>query len=243
MHIKRISQIAILLQGLIFAKDGFFIGAEMQLGSTHAQQTACGERCTTSTPSINEYIHINSTQTSFDAGLLLGYQVFFDSNKFNGLKASFHLYGGTGEKLSTKAHMFYFFETNYTPIKTGIDLSYIFNFYNQENHKLGLGVGIGYEADIYLSSNGKYSNTFGETTNLKTRNLLAHGIYPTIGLYYILKQHHKFEINYRYNGLIKQSNPSNSVIISPSAEKQKLDPITHKLQYNNYFVLSYSYIF
>lgn len=105
-------------------------------------------------PSADTYFYKNSTQTSFDAGLLLGYQHFFDQNKVHGPKASFHLYGGSGEKLSGSANTLYTYEVDYTPIKTGLDLSYIFNFYNQGVHEVGFGVGIGYGVNAYFSSNG-----------------------------------------------------------------------------------------
>ncbi|MCE3038041.1 outer membrane beta-barrel protein [Helicobacter anatolicus] len=243
MQFKKIIPLLFFMQAL-FAKDGFFVGAEMQLGNTNIKEKVCGERCANGQPSINEYIYTDSKSTSFDAGLLLGYQHLFDEKKAHGLKASLHLYGGTGYKISSKAHDFYSFELNYIPIKTGLDLAYIFNFYNQEEHKVGFSVGVGYEVDVYLPSNGKYSHyPILGPANLKTKNLIAHGIYPTLGFYYILKQHHKFEINYRYTGLIKQINPDDSIIVNSQVDKDKLDPITHKLQYNNYFVLNYSYIF
>ncbi|TLD83111.1 outer membrane beta-barrel protein [Helicobacter trogontum] len=201
MHLKRFAQIFMLSQGLLFANDGFFVGVEMQLGSTHVQQQTC-YNCVPNMPSINTYLYKNSTQTSFDAGLLLGYQHFFDQNKVHGLKVSFHLYGGSGEKLSGSANTLYTYEVDYTPIKTGLDLSYIFNFYNQGAHKIGLGVGIGYGVNAYFSSNGQITDFLNEISILKARNLIVHGVYPTLGFYYTLQQHHKFEINYRYTGFM-----------------------------------------
>lgn len=244
MRFKKIIPLLFFMQAL-FAKDGFFIGAEMQLGNTNIKEKVCGTRCTMDKSSVNnEYIYTSSNFTSFDAGLLLGYQHLFDEKKAHGLKASLHLYGGTGYKISSKANDIWLFELNYIPIKTGLDLAYIFNFYNQEEHKVGFSVGVGYEIDVYLPSNGKYIEPiFGHAAKLKTKNLITHGIYPTLGFYYILKQHHKFEINYRYTGLIKQINPDDSIIVNSQVNREHLDPITHKLQYNNYFVLNYSYIF
>ncbi|WP_341462743.1 outer membrane beta-barrel protein [Helicobacter trogontum] len=126
-------------------------------------------------------------------------------------------------------------------MKTGLDLSYIFNFYNQGVHEVGFGVGIGYGVNTYFSSNGQITDFLNEISILKARNLIIHGVYPTLGFYYTLQQHHKFEINYRYTGFIQQSRPDDTIVLESSGKA--LGPIYHKLQYSSYFVLNYSYIF
>lgn len=126
-------------------------------------------------------------KTDFKGGLLFGAQEYFGTKARHGIKISTHLYGGLGvESINTIRFVYSF----------GADLKYIYDFLDRDNHSLGLSVGAGYRLEYYTKTFLIDTAVFG----LYDRETFMHGVYSTVGMHYLLKKHHLFEVNYRFGG-------------------------------------------
>ena len=181
------------------SKNGFFIGLEGVIGSFSYQLYTYDPELMGANggPFI-----INDEKTTFDGGLLLGWQKYFGQTQRHGIKLSVHLYSGFGyTPQTTKTHD----KALFIPIKVGADLKYLWDFWDNKKHILGFNAGGGYEFDYYFLKT--------EMMGAKEYNFINGGFYPTIGLHYVYNRHHQFELNYRFGGIFAAttSRPSPSV--------------------------------
>lgn len=228
------------------SKSGFFLGIEGNFG-----ESTLKVKHTFSSGAGFEDGNTLSSHFAFDGGLKLGYQHYFGEKQSLGIR--FSAYGGAGVPLKTKTTINgngngekRFFESSYLPIKAGVDLDFLWDFFEKEEHTLGLTLGVGYRFNYYLSLE-KTQNVFvtngtlHENPNLQNinfQNTYLHDFYPQIGLHYYLG-HHQFELNYRFGGLIAWlSEPKEA----PWFDKKDAD-ISTQIINTDYISLSYVYRF
>ncbi|MCE3037150.1 outer membrane protein [Helicobacter sp. faydin-H20] len=220
-------------------KNGFFLGVEAELGSMDYL------RYTTNSEIPSDTFNYNDTNITFNGGLLLGYQHYFDANAKHGIKVSSHLYSGIGYEINNfiqkiDSNQSKTIETTHSfiPIKFGVDVKYLYDFLNRDNHSLGLNAGLGYEVDYYLENFLTNNAGFSYSNN----NILVQGVYFTIGLHYLFKKHHLFEMNYRLGGIFGLINHQNIEQIN-NENNLKSQIGVYNLHTQSYLTISYAYKF
>lgn len=220
------------------SKNGAFLGVEIAFNVLEVYQAA------TITTGDKPNLYTSDTITTSigaDAGLVMGYQQYFDSEQKHGIKFSSHFYGGTPTKMILEFKNSANTEFQFIPIKVGADLKYLWDFFNQDNHTLGLSVGLGYELSYFISTDLQINNSMGEKITTKFDDMFIQNIYPTIGLHYYL-ENHQFEINYRFGGI--QS--ANSSKINNPKDNQGyplFDFMQTTLSQSSYISFNYTYKF
>lgn len=193
------------------SKSGFFLGVEGSFGETTTNQSLNMIAGGTSF-----YYGSQTTKSlTFDGGLKLGYQHYFGEKQSFGIRIG--VYGGVGTQIDLTFQRRQAnqrrqvnqiqedFKNTYLPIKAGIDFDVLWDFFEKENHTLGLNVGVGYRFNYHLS----LKNTKNWISNAMIQPLLdkefsnkiAHDLYPQIGFHYYYDQH-QFELNYRFGGIV-----------------------------------------
>lgn len=200
----------------------------------------------TSTISTQDTLTLSADSTTLsigmDAGLVMGYQQYFDSEQKHGIKLSSHLYGGTPTKTILEFQdIAANTEFQFIPVKVGADLKYLWDFFAQDNHTLGLSVGLGYELSYFISTDLQINNSMGKKITAKFDDMLIQNVYPTIGLHYYL-ENHQFEINYRFGGI---QSASSSKINHPKDNRgyPLFDFLKTAFRQSSYLSLNYTYKF
>lgn len=190
------------------SKNGGFIGVEGVLGGVdvnfnYYEQDTCDGKT-----QCSEIIPMTASNTTFDLGLMGGYQHYFGKSQRHGIKVSAHLYSGFGNSwqlssidplLGGKGSIDDIkYTISYVPVKFGFDVKYLYDFFERGKHTLGLNVGLGYEFDSYV--NGKSEDDgFKEDID----NIFLNSFYPVVGLHYYYG-HHQFELMYRFGGILDE---------------------------------------
>lgn len=158
---------------------------------------------------------INNNSPSFDGGIKLGYQYYFDKEAL-GIKQAYGigigLYIGAGIPISGETYatfnpqdpqdpnrgLSYILKSSYIPIRTGIDINFLWDFWEKGNHTLGLSAGFRYKFSYYKNTEAEWSNSRGEVASEVNadnsyEDLMIHSFIPKIGLHYYY-DNHQFEI-------------------------------------------------
>ncbi|PAF49106.1 hypothetical protein BKH41_03185 [Helicobacter sp. 12S02232-10] len=219
------------------SKNGFSVGIEGTLGSVDDElydfnRTSKARVSTTS-----------DTSTSFDLGLMMGYQHYFGQSQRHGIKVSGHIYSGFGNSWvksgsSSAGSQDQVAKVSYIPIKIGLDVKYLWDFLERGKHTLGLNVGVGYQEDMYVSGKLEDQSPNSNTQDLKLNSIFSGNVYPVIGLHYYYS-HHQFELMWRGGGaLIGVSSESETL---NNAESN--DYINQKILSRSYLTFNYAYRF
>lgn len=193
---------------------------------------------------------------AFDGGVNVGYQHYFDKEAL-GVKQAFgiqaNLYFGIGSPMDdtlayeyTKGYSIYY-EMSFLPIKTGLDVSFLWDFWQSGEHTLGMLAGIGYRLTYYasLKNSNNASNAWHGVYDQKFSRFLLNEFYPQIGLNYYFGRH-QFSLIYQFGGIVH---------LSSQVEKNLFDTVwgnallgesvyfETSMTQNNYFSLGYSYRF
>lgn len=209
------------------SKNGGFIGVEGVLGG--------GDITLQIGDTKPKIFFLSKSNTTFDLGLVGGYQHYFGDSQRHGIKISAHLYSGFGNswELSSINPMNREKTTgtiSYIPIKFGFDVKYLYDFLQRGQHTLGLNVGLGYEFDSYI--NGKSdSNGFHQDLD----NIFLNGFYPVVGLHYYYGNH-QFELMYRFGGILNEQ--TTKVVFDDIDLTQ-----TITLNTKSYLTINYAYRF
>lgn len=196
---------------------------------------------------------LKKTNFSFDGGIKLGYQYYFDKEALGVQKAfgiNTSVYIGAGNPLKETifsqvlhSNVYYGSESEYVPIKTRIEVSFLWDFWQKGKHTLGLSAGIGYGFAYYLSTktsnNVLYDNQphpDGEST--KYSDVIINSFYPQIGLYYYYGNH-QFSLNYRFS-LEYSSNTQKVEFMSGVSD---IGHISTQISQNDHLSFGYSYRF
>ncbi|PAF46207.1 hypothetical protein BKH46_08490 [Helicobacter sp. 12S02634-8] len=197
-------------------KSGFFAGIDLSLANFSYSDSG-------SPISIDSEI-----RTSFNYGLKGGYQLYF--NPRHGVRIGAHLNMGSynvydkGTNTTTYTStptLEYDNKASYYGLRYGIDVDYLYDFYNAHQTSIGLSAGFGYELANFLG--GKITSvTTPITPTAKTpatirttkNSLFGTGAYFNLGTHYYFLNHQVelglriplnifFPINYAANGTTK----------------------------------------
>ncbi|MCE3047393.1 outer membrane beta-barrel protein [Helicobacter kayseriensis] len=206
--------IALVLFSILIAngmenKSGILIGIEGNLESSRFDRPLINDRGRW----VDLYNRLDAsgeTSVSFNGGVKLGYQHYFTQSL--GLRASG--YFGLGslkenvEYLDAPQKFISSYENNYLLIKTGLDLEFLWDFWERGDHALGLNLGVGYRYTHFGFESGQFRLIgFGDLRIDNIDKITAkelpteHSIYPSIGLHYYY-QAHQFALNYRFGGVL-----------------------------------------
>ncbi|MCE3047392.1 outer membrane beta-barrel protein [Helicobacter kayseriensis] len=154
---------------------------------------------------------INDTSFSFNGGIKLGYQHYFTQSL--GLRASGYFgLGSLRQRMKffdSETNLYEKYDSDFLLIKTGLDLEFLWDFWEMRDHALGLNLGVGYRYTHFGFESGEISAIYGNDKDSylryhKTHQVSSpteHSIYPSIGLHYYY-QAHQFALNYRFGGVL-----------------------------------------
>lgn len=195
---------------------------------------------------------ITTNNFAFDGGVKIGYQHYFDKEAL-GVKQAYgistNLYIGVGTPINGETYMTlispqnfsYIFRASYLPIRTGLDVNFLWDFLQRGEHTLGLTVGLQYKFSYYKNTKAELANAEGATApEVNTSNayddMMLHSFMPQIGLHYYYGNH-QFNINCKFG--IGYS----SKIIRGDMQKAFAggDELAYKMQIINSDYLSFGY--
>lgn len=233
------------------SKNGGFIGVEGVLGGDILNDTLYDQDTCDGKTQCSNTILFTASNTTFDLGLVGGYQHYFGDSQRHGIKVSAHIYSGfgnnwelssidpmSGEKIAGTI--------SYIPIKFGFDVKYLWDFLQRGQHTLGLNVGLGYEFDSYINGKSK-QNYFGFDDSENLDSIFLNSFYPVIGLHYYYG-HHQFELMYRFGGIIdefgkKQVYYDSFQIVGNISSLTAITSYNISLLNQSYLTINYAYRF
>ncbi|RDU71488.1 hypothetical protein [Helicobacter brantae] len=156
---------------------------------------------------------------SFNGGIKFGYQHYFDKEAL-GVKQAYGIGGsvciGAGIPINNTIEYTQFnfqnweqtfkYNSQFLPINFGLDINFLWDFWESGEHTLGLSAGIGYTMNYYKSIkndnnaqavgvvNGQPAQ--GDVFSQPLKDMISHNIYPQIGLHYYYGSH-QFSLNFR----------------------------------------------
>lgn len=172
------------------------------------------------------YLFVNNTKNnnsfSFDGGIKFGYQYYFDKEALGvkqayGISASLYIGAGnpiegeTFQTLKDNPLASYIYKTSYIPIRTGIDINFLWDFWEKGSHTLGLSAGFQYKFGYYKNTKAEVINSLSgeKLTEVNSENaftdLMIHSFVPKIGLHYYY-DNHQFEITTSFGISYSSSN-------------------------------------
>lgn len=226
-------------------KSGFFLGVEGNLTQNKVTQSVY------EIPK-NAYWLTNQGSLGFDVGAKFGYQQYFLD--FLGLRLGTYL--GVGVPFQQEFNVanpdgvIVGLKSDFLPIRLGVDIDILFDFFEFDEHIVGVSVGGGYRYNHYFSLENTKNFRIAETNvthlaDFEISNLSGYEFYPQIGLHYYYEEEHQFEIIYRFGGAVysKTKAVSNNRLVFPDGRELVDDPLFTQIQNTNYLTLSYTYLF
>lgn len=227
-------------------KSGAFAGVDLSVATFKYIDSTTGK---TIAPMDNTYSLGEANKASFNYGLKVGYQFYGVQN--HGVRITGHLNMGqysvhTSDTSSVSAEIGTDKKSSYFGLRYGIDLDYLFDFYNSESSTIGLSAGLGYEFANYVK--GKTDINFSGKANEHIigfeNSPSGNGALINVGLHYYFEGH-QFEIGARLPFSVFGSNNYNA-----SGDAQSMTPKANDLVYQNVKIianasyhLSYTYRF
>ncbi|MCE3047345.1 outer membrane beta-barrel protein [Helicobacter kayseriensis] len=191
-------------------KSGFVVGVEALFGSSTIH---------------HENVSQSSSGFSLMGGFYGGYQHYFDDHF--GIRALLSVHDGTpiigNVDLANQT-----FQISALPFWVGTQLDVLWDFWQKEEHTLGISAGLGYNFETYHAREAKINQT---TYTLS--NLYQHNLYPIIGFHYYYG-HHQMSLNYRFIGTL--NSPLKEYFVAGI-------PLKTKYNFTDYLNFSYTYRF
>ncbi|MDO7253918.1 outer membrane beta-barrel protein [Helicobacter cappadocius] len=179
-------------------KTGFFAGIDLSAATFKYLDDVTGERIP---PGDNTYVLGTHYKASFNYGIKFGYQFYGTPN--HGLAITAHLNMGdysinAKDTESAKAGVSVDKKSNYFAFRYGVDMDYLFDFYNSQSNAIGLSAGIGYEFANYIKGKTDINFSGDMKANIDSfrNSLFGNGAYINLGLHYYFEKH-QFEIGAR----------------------------------------------
>ena len=157
----------------------------------------------------NVYSFYDSKSSYSKMNLFVGYQKYFGEKEILGFDIK--VKGGIGLLSNLSLHQKSYYENGnmegrapdldaiflYTPFSVGIEANFLYDFFQKNNHTLGMSAGLGY--DLVYGVN-LYTNII-EPENLhllQNKNLILSILSPKLGLHYYYK-HHQFGLKLSFD--------------------------------------------
>lgn len=178
-------------------KSGAFVGADISVAPFKYVDNITGEGIA---PGNTQYALGTKNNVSFNYGLKIGYQ--FYGTKNHGVRITGHFnmgqYSLNASEDSTIDGVSFDKTSSYFGLRYGIDLDYLFDFYNSENYALGFSAGLGYEFANYVKGKTDIKFSGKKTDNLATfeNSPSGNGALINLGFHYYF-ENHQFEIGVR----------------------------------------------
>lgn len=156
------------------------------------------------------YSFYDSKSSYNKMNLFVGYQKYFGEKEILGFDIK--VKGGIGLLSNLSMHQASYFEDGtmevgrdpeidiaslYTPFSVGIEANFLYDFFQKNNHTLGMSAGLGYD---FAYGVNLYTNII-EPENLhllQNRNLILSILSPKLGLHYYYK-HHQFGLKLSFD--------------------------------------------
>lgn len=248
-------------------KNGFLMGVEMNFG-----ENRFGQRFlffSQQNPNANLYRAKDEVSSSFgfDAGIKIGYQHYFEQEY--GLKVSF--YGGLGNPIDARLKRYpmayatsflpfkesnrikeifseIILNTSYLPIRFGVNIDFLYDFFSVGKHTLGLTLGIGYRLSYYFNQSRSFEAWSERGSHLVQRiylpkeDFIENDFYPQMGFRYEW-ENHQIEFLFRLSGLIDLGGSKGTALnlVGESGEIYRYDQM--KFENIDSISLNYTYRF
>lgn len=232
-------------------KSGVFGGIDLSVATFKYKDSVTGEAIS---PVDSPYHLGEMNKASFNYGFKVGYQFYGVQN--HGVRITGHLNMGqysvnTSDSSSTSSGAVIDKKSNYFGLRYGIDLDYLFDFYNSQSSTIGLSAGLGYEFANYIK--GKTDINFSGPSNDHLigfdNSPSGNGALINIGFHYYL-ENHQFEIGARLPFSIFSSNSYSANGDTQSSPEKTSTSMTSPIIYQNVKIianasyhLSYTYRF
>ncbi|WP_104697998.1 MULTISPECIES: hypothetical protein [unclassified Helicobacter] len=235
-------------------KTGILAGIELGLGGGNGNGKVRQENIPFLTPG---YTHYDITPFIFNTKVFGGYQKYFGKDE----KLGFNVKGSLG--VGYLHHKFdntktivddgkvegknpsYDFATSYMPLSFGVEANFLYDFWERNEHTLGLNVGLGYSFVYGINTNitplpdiGLSSSVLNGITD---KNIYYSLISPKVGIHYYYGRH-QLEFNFSFDTAFGETKNVNVYDLMPSVKGVKLFFITNP-NYFYTFNLSYAYRF
>lgn len=187
-------------------KSGFILGIEASFGSPISYEGS------------SELLETLSVM----GGIYGGYQYYFDDSF--GLKALFSIHDGTPVIAKFNQDI----EISAIPFWIGGRVDILWDFWQSEEHSMGISLGIEYASETYRSREAKI-----DKKKQGLNSITQHNLYPLLGFYYRYNNS-QFSLDYRFEGALKPKSHTETI---------NNTPINSKYKFNESLNLSYAYRF
>lgn len=232
-------------------KSGVFGGVDLSVATFKYIDDVTGGQIS---PTDSTYILGEANRASFNYGLKVGYQFYGTQN--HGVRITGHLNMGQysihkSETSLVSSEIGMDKKSSYFGLRYGVDLDYLFDFYNSESSSVGLSAGLGYEFANYIKGKTDVNFTGASSDNIVgfQNSPSGNGAIINVGLHYYFESH-QFEIGARLPFSVFGSNDYNAsgdTQSTPAKGSSAQDPTpVHqnvKIIANASYHLSYTYRF
>ena len=192
------------------SKSGVLLGIETGIGwgigeaKTYYDNYVAGNQ---NDPKVYSFYGSKSSYNKMN--LFVGYQKYFGEKEILGFDVK--VKGGIGLLSNLSLHQKSYYENGnmegrdpdldaiflYTPFSAGIEANFLYDFFQNNNHTLGMSAGLGYD---FVYGVNLYTNII-EPENLhllQNKNLILSILSPKLGLHYYYK-HHQFGLKLSFD--------------------------------------------
>lgn len=194
------------------SKSGVLLGIEAGIGWGVGKSIGYYDEYTGNQLNSKGYILYDDKAAYNKMNLFVGYQKYFGEKEILGFDVK--VKGGIGllSNLLTNQKTYYEDGTMegrdpemdmiflYTPFSAGIEANFLYDFFQKDNHTLGMSAGLGYDFVYGVNFYANKANTNEFTENFK--NFLSNAtlslLSPKLGLHYYYK-HHQFGLKLSFD--------------------------------------------
>ena len=195
------------------SKSGVLLGIETGIGATGtAKAVVYFNEYTGNQLDPKGYSFYDGKSSYNKMNLFVGYQKYFGEKEILGFDVK--VKGGIGLLSNLLANQKTYYEDGsvegrdpemdmiflYTPFSAGIEANFLYDFFQKNNHTLGMSAGLGYDFVYGVNFYANKANTNEFTENFK--NFLSNAtlslLSPKLGLHYYYK-HHQFGLKLSFD--------------------------------------------
>ena len=195
------------------SKSGVLLGIETGIGWGIGKSRGYYNEYTGNQIDSKSFLLYDSKSSYNKMNLFVGYQKYFGEKEILGFDIK--VKGGIGLLSNLSVHQTSYFEDGtmegrdpemdmiflYTPFSAGIEANFLYDFFQKNNHTLGMSAGLGYDFVYGVNFYANRANTDQFTEALKNmtdKNIILSILSPKLGLHYYYK-HHQFGLKLSFD--------------------------------------------